>query len=32
MSIDSSIIPNLPGKVEIPRYMWEMALTKGEVQ
>jgi hypothetical protein len=32
MSIDSSIIPNLPGKAEMPHYMWETALAKGEVQ
>jgi hypothetical protein len=32
MSIDSSAIPSLPGKAEMPRYMQEMALAKGEVQ
>jgi hypothetical protein len=32
MSIDSSVIPNLPGKAEMLRYTQEMALTKGEVQ
>jgi hypothetical protein len=32
MSIDFSIIPNLPRKVEMLRYTREMALTKGEVQ
>jgi hypothetical protein len=32
MSIDSSVIPNLPRKAEMPRYTWEMALAKGEVQ
>jgi hypothetical protein len=32
MSIDSSVIPSLPGKAEMPRYTWETALAKGEVQ
>jgi hypothetical protein len=32
MSIDSSIIPNLPGKAEMLRYMQETALAKGKVQ
>jgi hypothetical protein len=32
MSIGSSAIPSLPGKVEMPHYMQEIALTKGEVQ
>jgi hypothetical protein len=32
MSIGSSTIPSLPGKVEMPCYMWEIALAKGEVQ
>jgi hypothetical protein len=32
MSIDSSVIPNLPGKAEMPRYMQETALAKGEVK
>jgi hypothetical protein len=32
MSIDSSVIPNLPGKAEMLRYTRETALAKGEVQ
>jgi hypothetical protein len=32
MSIDSSIIPSLPGKAEMPHYTQETALAKGEVQ
>jgi hypothetical protein len=32
MSIDSSVIPNLPGKAEMPCYTQETALAKGEVQ
>jgi hypothetical protein len=32
MSIDSSVIPSLPGKAEMPHYTQEMALAKGEVQ
>jgi hypothetical protein len=32
MSIDSSVIPNLPRKVEMPRYTRETALAKGKVQ
>jgi hypothetical protein len=32
MSIDSSVIPNVPGKVEMLCYTWETALAKGEVQ
>jgi hypothetical protein len=32
MSIDSSVIPNLPEKAEMPRYTRETALAKGEVQ
>jgi hypothetical protein len=32
MSIDSFIIPSLSGKAEMLHYMWETALTKGEVQ
>jgi hypothetical protein len=32
MSIGSSTILSLPGKAEMPCYMREIALTKGEVQ
>jgi hypothetical protein len=32
MSIGSSTIPSLPGKVEMPCYTWAIALTKGKVQ
>jgi hypothetical protein len=32
MSIGSSAIPSLPGKAEMPLYMREIALAKGEVQ
>jgi hypothetical protein len=32
MSIGSSAIPSLPGKVEMQHYTWAIALAKGEVQ